>query len=751
MAPHAPPPPPVPLRRCYGITQDQFCNPVFWCLAGLSIVALVHDLGRKRSWQDRGVYGFFTLALAASMIVRALLHQFVGGYSSVTGEGTAGYDGVSNTWETVQSVLRNGAAAFLAADNVGWGGMRHAFAVGAVFSALRTAAGVYLDLDRWRSHGGSNSPWVWLALDGLEVAFLGGLLLQRARALRRRRRGVSSRGQGRRWAGFWRYCGLLLCCYGSFVGYSVWELATRHGSDRAHALPGGAACAQFALETFYFFSWPAVLLHSLSEDSAAVSEWGRDSRRRRRRHRYHRPGCRHSRQSKEGASMSLLEDSFDAGSGGSGGGRRPAARLAMIWDDVQIGDRLGEGGTASVYRARIGDAAHEVAAKCVRLDVFTEEVILKAYREATLLTQINHINVTRYFGIWTKPPNLFILMELVPRGSLYDLHRSGHVFDGQQRAHLLCDAVHGLQALHSHEPQVLHCDLKSLNLLVDESWCVKLADFGESMLLAEAGEDNSSTPQWTAPEVLRGHPFTAAADVYSLAMCAWEIWARKLPYSSFSFASQIETAVLEGVRPDCSAVGMPRPLEALVRQSWAAEPRKRPSLAQWATLAEGLVSCTRGVAFRAYQPANNPAAFSGRFTTAGALAVRGGESDPRVQTGGGGGGLPASSSRDRSDSAAVLSSTPSTADSHIGSLRRSELGPARPHTVAETLGEGLDAAGRYLEFRRPALRRAESNSGVGDDALGSSYRPSPPPFEGDGIHRPSSVEAAASSPPPIED
>ena len=157
MAPHAPPPPPVPLRRCYGITQEQFCNPVFWCLAGLSIVALVHDLGRKRSWQDRGVYGFFTLALAASMIVRALLHQFVGGYSSVTGEGTAGYDWVDNTWEMVQSVLRNGAAAFLAADNVGWGGMRHAFAVGAVFSALCTAAGVYLDLDRWRSHGGSNS------------------------------------------------------------------------------------------------------------------------------------------------------------------------------------------------------------------------------------------------------------------------------------------------------------------------------------------------------------------------------------------------------------------------------------------------------------------------------------------------------------------------------------------------------------------------------------------------------------------
>jgi serine/threonine protein kinase len=774
----------VPLRRCYGITQDQFCNPVFWCLAGLSIVALVHDLGRKRSWQDRGVYGFFTLTLAASMIVRALLHQFVGGYSSVTGEGTPGYDWVSNTWETLQSVVRNGAAVFLAADNVGWGGMRHAFQVGAVFSVLRTAAGVYLDLDRWRSHGGSNSPWAWLALDGLEISFLGGLLLQRARALRRRRRGaLSSRGQGRRWAGFWRYCGLLLCCYGSFVGYSVWELATRHGSDRAHALPSGAACAQFALETFYFFSWPAVLLHSLSEDSAAVSEWGRGSGGGgggggsrssrgggRRGHRHsggsRGGGTRHGsgffgfsfggaagggRQSKEGASMCLLEDSFDASSGGSGG-RRPAARLAMIWDEVQIGDRLGEGGTASVYRARIGDAAQEVAAKCVRLDVFTEEVILKAYREATLLTQINHINVTRYFGIWTKPPNLFILMELVPRGSLYDLHRSGHVFDGQQKAHLLCDAVHGLQALHSHEPQVLHCDLKSLNLLVDESWCVKLADFGESMLLAEASEDNSSTPQWTAPEVLRGQPFTAAADVYSLAMCTWEIWARKLPYSSFSFASQIEAAVLEGVRPDCSAVGMPRPLEALVRQSWATEPRKRPSLAQWAALAEGLVSCTRGVAFRAYQPANNNlAAFSGRFTTAGALGVRGSESgNSRAQMGGGGGGLP-SSSRDRSDSAAVLSSTPSAADSHIGSLRRSELAPARPHTVAETLGQGLDAAGRYLEFGRPTLRRAESGLGVGDDALSSSHRHSPLPFEGDGIHRPSPVEAAASSPPPIED
>ena len=134
-------PPPSPQKfqpECYGITQDDFCNPVFWCLAGLSVVALIHDLGRRRSWQDRGVYGFFTVALALAMIARALLHQIT-------------YWWVYTVWELGSSTLRNGGAVFLAAPNVGWGGVRVALLVGVLFSAGRIMVGAVLGANRWRS------------------------------------------------------------------------------------------------------------------------------------------------------------------------------------------------------------------------------------------------------------------------------------------------------------------------------------------------------------------------------------------------------------------------------------------------------------------------------------------------------------------------------------------------------------------------------------------------------------------------
>jgi serine/threonine protein kinase len=72
------------------------------------------------------------------------------------------------------------------------------------------------------------------------------------------------------------------------------------------------------------------------------------------------------------------------------------------------------------------------------------------------------------------------------------------------------DMVRGLYRLHTHSPVVLHCDLKSLNLLVDENWRLKLCDFGESAFEGGGKKtvNNRLTPHWAAPEVLCGERFT---------------------------------------------------------------------------------------------------------------------------------------------------------------------------------------------------------------------------------------------------
>ena len=88
----------------------------------------------------------------------------------------------------------------------------------------------------------------------------------------------------------------------------------------------------------------------------------------------------------------------------------------------------------------------------------------------------------------------------------------------------------------------MHLDLKSANLLVDHNWNLKVADFGMATtkrhfyVNTEGGgagggaHGGVGTPQWTAPEVLRGDPFNERADVYSFGVVMWEVCTRRRPF-----------------------------------------------------------------------------------------------------------------------------------------------------------------------------------------------------------------------------
>ncbi len=92
------------------------------------------------------------------------------------------------------------------------------------------------------------------------------------------------------------------------------------------------------------------------------------------------------------------------------------------------------------------------------------------------------------------------------------------------------DIAVGLSILHVHE--LLHRDLKSLNILLDVNGRAKLCDFGLSTLKSQAKDTSEvGTLLWNAPEVLQGKAATAASDIYSFAMICWEVVTRRLPYS----------------------------------------------------------------------------------------------------------------------------------------------------------------------------------------------------------------------------
>jgi tRNA A-37 threonylcarbamoyl transferase component Bud32 len=182
-----------------------------------------------------------------------------------------------------------------------------------------------------------------------------------------------------------------------------------------------------------------------------------------------------------------------------------------VWEipysEVQLGDTLGQGGFGSVYKCewRGTQVAVKVLADGVKV---TKEIERNFHDEVAIMSSLRHPNVVLFMGACTKPPRMFIIMELMALGSLFELLHNELIPDipSQLRMKMLYQAAKGMHFLHSSG--VVHCDLKSLNLLLDSKWNLKVSDFGLTKVKSELLKHNAQaagaigTIQWTAPEVL---------------------------------------------------------------------------------------------------------------------------------------------------------------------------------------------------------------------------------------------------------
>jgi serine/threonine protein kinase len=112
---------------------------------------------------------------------------------------------------------------------------------------------------------------------------------------------------------------------------------------------------------------------------------------------------------------------------------------------------------------------------------------------------------------------------------------------------------------------------------VDETWNVKVADFG----LARIKEENATmtrcgTPCWTAPEIIRGDKYGEKADVYSFGIIMWEVLTRRQPFAGRNFMG-VSLDVLEGRRPQIPQE-CPPAFKKLMNKCWHADPLRRPNM-----------------------------------------------------------------------------------------------------------------------------------------------------------------------------
>jgi serine/threonine-protein kinase len=281
-------------------------------------------------------------------------------------------------------------------------------------------------------------------------------------------------------------------------------------------------------------------------------------------------------------------------------GREIAGRYRIV-------KKLGEGGMGAVYRGEQISLKRAVAVKVLKPELGSNQMVLRRFNaEAEAVAKLSHPNTVNIYDFGQDTDgSLFIAMEFIEGRSLRTALQVEGPFSSTRAISIALQVAASLSDAHSRS--IVHRDLKPDNVMLQERGrqkdVVRVLDFGIAKLrdenratqqaMTQAG-DMLGTPQYMAPEQIRGEAIDGRTDVYALGCLVYEMVTARLPYEAPTIMAMLSKHLIEQVvppsqrRPDLM---IPPAVDQLVLHAMAKDPASRPAtMDQMSEMLQALLS-----------------------------------------------------------------------------------------------------------------------------------------------------------------